>query len=259
MDGVLERDDATAALGPAVAMNNTWGREGLVPGRDYSQRVLHGEDLSAGVRFEWAWPAGDGRVLGFPELIVGRKPWGGPVGGDLLPLPLAEVEGLTARWTADWGGETARFNLAFDLWISATPEGGPEAIRAEVMVWVKRGEFPSSGAPAAEVSQGILSGPLYRDPAHGNAPGERWDYLAWLPETGAGLGRGELDLGGLLARLAAEGLLDPAHVLTSVEFGAEITGGAGWVAITEFSVTRDGAPAQTRLETEVQVLPPGDL
>ncbi|SFH91404.1 hypothetical protein [Albimonas pacifica] len=259
MDRVLDGDDEMAALGAATAMNNTWGRAELVPGRDYTQRVLHGDDLADGVRFEWSWPDAGGRVLGFPELIVGRKPWGGPAGGELLPLPLSEVEGLSARWTADWGGETGFFNLAFDLWISAGPEADPEAIRTEVMVWVKRGDFPSSGELAAEVSQGLLSGPLYRDPGHGNAPGESWGYLAWLPETGAGLGRGELDLGGLLTRLAAEGLIDPSHWLTSVEFGPEITGGAGWVAITEFSVTRDGAPAETRRETEVQIPPPGDF
>ena len=258
MDGVLDGDDETAALGAAVAMNNTWGRQDLAIGRDYHQRVLHGEDLSQGVRFEWAWPDAGGRVLGFPELIVGRKPWGGPAGGDLLPLPLGETAGLTARWTADWGGETGGFNLAFDLWISAGPEADPDAIRTEVMVWIKRGDFPSSGEPAAMVTQGLLAGPLHRDPGHGNAPGESWGYLAWLPETGAGLGRGEIDLGGLLAALAAEGLIDPAHHLTSIEFGPEITRGAGWVAISEFSVARDAA-AETRQETRIEIPPPPDL
>ncbi|WP_339949433.1 hypothetical protein [uncultured Albimonas sp.] len=257
MDGVLDDDDATAALGAAVAMNNTWGREALVAGRDYTQRVLHGGDLSDGVRFEWAWPEGDGRVLGFPELIVGAKPWGGPAGGDLLPLPISGVEGLTARWNVDWGGETGRFNLAFDLWISSAPQGGPQAIRQEVMVWVKRGEFPSSGEVADQVSQGGLAGPLHHDPDHGNAPGESWGYFAWLPETGEGLRRGELDLGALLTRLAAEGRVDADGWLTSVEFGPEITGGEGWLAITEFSVTREGGlEIGAGHGTEIAIPPP---
>ncbi|MDF2233477.1 hypothetical protein P2H44_13030 [Albimonas sp. CAU 1670] len=257
MTGVLETDDAEAALGPVVAMNNTWGRRDLVAGRDYVQRIEHGETLADGLRMDWAWPEGDGRVLAFPELIVGRKPWGGVTGGDLLPLPLSATEGLSARWSVDWGGETDRFNLAFDLWIGSEAAGGPEAIRQEVMIWVKRGDFPSSGAAVGDHAQQGLSGPLFVDATHGNAPGESWGYIAWLPETGEGLREGELDLGALLSRLAAEGRIDADGWLTSVEFGPEITGGAGWLAITEFSVTLDGAaagPADTG--AEVLVPPP---
>lgn len=252
-DVLLAADDATAALGALVAMNNTWGRGALIEGRDYRQSVAHGPE---GIRMNWSWPEGDGRVLGFPELIVGRKPWGGPTGGDLLPLRLDAAEGLTARWRADWGGETGKFNLAFDLWISDAPQVGPDTVRAEVMVWIKTADFPSSGVSPGELALDGLSGPLFVNPGHGNNPGESWTYLAWLPASGEGIRSGSLDLGALLARLVADGRLEGDHWLTSVEFGPEITGGAGWVAVTEFAVARPGAQAAPPGQAQILHPPP---
>ena len=250
MGGTLAQDDAVADLGGAAAMNNTWGR-GAAAG-PYMQRIDHGESLADGLRMVWAWPPGDGPVLGFPELYVGRRPWPElPPGGDFAGLRVSETEGLTARWAVDWGGATEKFNLAFDLWITDAPGG---AIRQEVMVWVKRGGFPSSGEVVGELTVGGLSGPLYVHEGHGNAPGESWTYHAWLPRVGEGLKAGELDLGALLGALAAQGRVDAEGWLTSIEFGPEITGGSGWLAVTEFAVVQGaGAPAKTG---EAQVLHP---
>ena len=252
MGARLLAEGAEALLGGLVVVNNVWGAGPLQAGRDYDQRVEIGDQLSDGLRMGWIWPEGppgaDGRVLAFPEVYVGRKPWGGPQGGEALPARIQDLPALTARWSLDWGGEGSGedlFNVAFDLWISADPEGGEPAIRQELMVWIKPAGFPSSGAAEGRLALSGLDGPLRVNRDHGDAAADLekeaddagWVYIAWLPEVGEGLRRGELDLAAFLAALSQRGLIDPSHWLMSVELGAEITGGTGWLEITEFEVT----------------------
>ena len=235
MGGRLASDGAAARLDGVILQNTTWGRRELVNGADFTQTVTYGGSLAEGVLFEWDWPeVSPRRVLGYPQMIVGRKPWLDATAGDLLPLPLSETEGLTARWSLDWGGEGG-FNVAFDLWLSTSPDGGPEAVTQEVMVWLRPGEGSPAGRPVAEVEIDGRAFDLWRkDAPHGTGG---WGYAAFVAREPAP--DGVLDLGALLEALEATGPLGEGLWLTSVELGAEVTGGAGWMRATEFSVTRE--------------------
>ncbi len=240
MNRKLTRDGEVAPLDGFVLQNNTWGRGDLVPGRDYAQTVAYGDSLSDGVRMDWSWPADAPGIRAYPQILAGRKPWGPDAGGDLLPLRVSEAEGLTARFDLDWGGETGGFNVAFDLWITDRPDGGPASIRAEIMVWLKHGDFSPAGK---EVGRAVVLGqdaPLHAREGHGAG----WTYLAAVPP--AEIREGEVDLGALVARLEGLGLLSPDHWIVSVELGAEVSHGQGWLQIHDFAATRPGhAAAET--------------
>lgn len=236
----LATDGATVTVGQLVAQNNTWGRGDLVNGRDFVQtlRVARANDGGfAGVRIDWAWPEdGSAGVRAYPEVFAGRKPWGPETGGDLLPLPLSAAAGLTARFAADWGGEVSGFNVAFDLWVSTDPQAGPEAITHEIMVWLTPGGLTPAGRPAGRLRAGALQGRLFARPDHGAG----WTYLAVIADHE--MRRGEIDLGALVAALQATGHLPAAGWLMTVELGAEVVSGAGWLEIRELEVA-GGTPS----------------
>ncbi len=251
MDRKLTRDGEVVRLDDGVVVqNNAWGRGNLVNGRDYVQTVACGDALADGVRMDWAWPAASPGIRAYPQLLVGRKPWGPDAGGDLLPLRISEAHGLAARFDLAWGGETEGFNVAFDLWITDRPDGGPEAISAELMVWLKRGDFAPAGQKTAQVQVLGQDAPVHMREDHGGG----WTYLAVVPDRAAP--HGEIDLGALVAQLQAEGLLRPDHWIVSVELGAEVKHGEGWLAIRDFAVARSGhAAAGTEGATALVLAP----
>lgn len=250
MGGELTRDGETATLDGVVLANNTWGRGDLVMGRDYVQTVAYGDSLAEGVRFAWVWPDAAAGVRAFPELYAGRKPWDGPQGGDLLPLPVSvAAEGLTLRYETLWGGDASGFNLALDLWIAGSPGAGPEGVRQEVMVWLKRGEADPAGAPVAWIRAGDVAGLLHLREGHGAG----WTYLALVSDRPRPAG--EVDLGALLDALAAQGRVAPDSWLLGVELGAEVTGGDGWLTVTEFALSA-AAPQESALTLAPDPGPP---
>jgi hypothetical protein len=241
MGGVLRTDGAWAALDGVVIANNTWGRGDLVNGRDYVQTATYGAALADGIRFDWAWPDAAAGVRAYPELFAGRKPWGPQTGGDLLPLPVADTEGLSLEVSLDWGGEAGGYNVALDLWIAEAPDAGPEAILQEVMVWLKPGDFAPAGTPAARLTAGDVSGPLYVRHDHGGG----WTYLALVSDRP--VLEGEIDLGALLAALEAQGRIAADSWLLTVELGAEVVRGEGWLQVDRFDLRHPAAAQEAAL------------
>jgi Ca2+-binding RTX toxin-like protein len=232
MTRVLRRDGESVHLGDLLVLNNTWGRRELVSGVDYVQTATVGADLSDGVRFEWDWPAAEPtRVLAYPGLIAGRSPWREGPAHDAVPVPLdAAMQGLTVELEA--AREGRGFNLALDLWLTTDPEGGAAAIRHEVMVWLFRGDGRPAGERVGEVTLDGADWELWiKDGPHGGG----WGYAALVAEAETLSGR--LDLGAMLAEIDARTPFGEGLWLSTVEIGAEITGGAGAWTATRFEVS----------------------
>lgn len=240
MSGTLTADGAFVELDGAILANNTWGRGDLVNGRDYRQSVAYGDSLADGVRFDWAWPDAAEGVRAYPELFAGRKPWGPQTGGDLLPLPLSRTQGLTLSVDLDWGGESAGFNVALDMWVADGPQAGPEGTSHEIMVWLKPGAARPAGAAEGRLAAGDIAGPLYVREGHGGG----WTYLALVSDRP--VASGEIEIGALIAALTAQGRLPEDGWLLSLELGAEVVRGAGWLEVREFAPALRETGAETR-------------
>ncbi|MEM1313679.1 MAG: hypothetical protein AAGI51_03940 [Pseudomonadota bacterium] len=246
MNGILSSDGAWAVVGDVILQNTTWGRfdwrtgDHLVNGEDFTQTIEYGGAITDGVRMEWDWPRPEPRrVLSYPELIAGRKPWLPETAGTALPVAADAADGLTASWALDWGGGGG-FNVAFDLWLTTEPGGGPESIAQEVMIWLKPGEGRPAGRIVTEVTFGETVFDLWvKDGPHG---GLGWSYAAFVAR--GELASGSLDMGDVMAALDAAGALQDGLWLSTVELGAEVTGGAGWMQVSDFSVTFGDAPME---------------
>ena len=242
-DRTLRADGETARLGPVVAVNNTWNRRELENGVDYVQTI----ELGEAVVMRWDWPDAPAGVRAFPELYAGRKPWGGPAGGDDLPAPLADARELAVRYDAAPSGAPGGFRVAFDLWVSADPAGGPAAITHEIMVHLTSAAAPPAGAPVGRLELGPFSGVLWRREDMGRGG---WTYLALVPDDAPLAGR--LELAPLLDALA----LPPEAWLMTVELGAEVVAGAGALTLRDFAVVpaateaRVGIPAPVPLAAD---------
>ncbi|MEO1689144.1 MAG: hypothetical protein AAFU61_14710, partial [Pseudomonadota bacterium] len=249
MSELLSRDGQWVVLGDVILQNNTWGRRDLRNGEDFSQTIEYGRALSDGVRMDWDWPEPEvRRVLAYPEVIAGRKPWLDATAGETLPVRVEDAGGVTAAWALDWGGETDGFNVAFDLWLTTEAAGDEHTIANEIMIWLK----PHDGRPAGrQVMEVEIEGTVWdlwvKDAPHG---GGGWSYAAFVAQ--GEMAAGEIDLGALLAALDAVDPLDEGLWLSAVELGAEVIGGAGWMEISDFEVRLGeaaAAPAQERLGT----------
>ncbi len=234
--GVLTDDGAWLALDGAILQNNTWGRGELVSGADYRQSVAYGDALSDGVRFDWDWEEQTPRrVLAYPSLWIGRKPFLDATAGESLPARLDAIDGLTLDYSLNWGGDLAGFNVSLDLWLSRDPDGGRDVVAEEIMVWIKSGTATPGGSVSAELR---LDGADYEIRTREHDSG--WGYAALVAETPAKAGR--IDLGAILDHLRQTGAIAPDLWLMDVELGAEVTGGAGWLEVQRFDLDLDEAP-----------------
>lgn len=175
-------------------------------------------------------------VVAYPEAMIGVSPWygdvdGRPTGSAYRPLSLAYRYTLTER--------TGRSNIAAEVWLTDTPDGGPLSIREEVMVWLDaKGMTPAGTRIASNVVVGGLRYDLWFAPGFGDSSGgsqAQWDYFAFVAKTPSREGR--LDIQAFLVELHRRGKVPPDRFLSSVEFGAEVVDGTGRVAIKRFSVS----------------------
>lgn len=248
MDGVwLEESYAEARSGPWRILVNDWNAGGMRFGEDYTMSAFAPEGGIAGARFEWDFPAAPDWWMprAYPEAIFGAKPWDGPASTDpLLPLPVDEAFvdlSFALNWGAPPGQPEGGFNVAVSLWLSDDPEAGRAGIREEVMIWLGSGDFTPAGAVAGRGSDPVGDYAIWTNADHGDASGGvdfGWRYNAVVYDEAQRDGR--IGLAALLADLEARELIASDLFVMSVEVGAEVATGAGWLEVERFDVTPSG-------------------
>ena len=137
--------DAYAA-GPYRVVNNVWNKGGLKNGPDFTQSVTYeAATFPDGVTFQWSWPGFNERIWAYPEVIVGYKPWDPHDGTLALTTRFDAVRELEAHFDLAIAGQTGKFNVALEFWLTDKPGGGPESITTEVMVWLHNGGLTPAG------------------------------------------------------------------------------------------------------------------
>jgi hypothetical protein len=148
-----------------------------------------------------------------------------------------ELRSLRAHYEATLSADGIH-NLAFQLWLVSSAAVQPSAVRAEVMVWVANSGMSPAGAriDALEIDGGF---DLYRaERRHDDRGVERaWTILTLVARRPRL--EGAIDLGSLLIATSAAGGLDPDLWLANVDFGTEIAGGAGRVAVRGYRIEVD--------------------
>jgi hypothetical protein len=224
--------------------NNVWGKGDLVEGVDFHiDSTFHWANLTDGTTFNWGFPATTdpyAPVRGYPDIIFGVAPYGDLVNATdttrTFPVRLSSIEDLTATFETQIGGNTSGFNVAFDIWLTRTPNGGPDAITNEIMIWTHDHAFMPWGDLIGTYPQGSASAQIYHTGTYTAVIMDK-DMLA-----------GTLDLGAVFARLEELGVVSQNEWLASVQFGAEVISGSGSLTVDRFELaleTKDQAGTLT--------------
>lgn len=169
----------------------------------------------------------------YPEVIYGKKPWRTERTTANLPVALDSVESLEASMAAIMI-PYAKYDLAFDIWITNSAESGPTDITDEVMIWL----LWTSGLPGERVLDTVKDGYTiyeHRTYAYWNMTRiegtERWTMHEFI-----------IKKQGIPSRINILAFLDHLRkekhdlkYLASIELGTEVWSGVG---ATEFSMYR---------------------
>ncbi len=213
----------------------TWGHTDWVKGVDYAQSINYDPATPLrDVRMTWDYSAKpDGNVLGYPEVFVGYKPWN--EGSTFMVDQVSDLRELTFTSNIDIRGQTNGFNVAYDLWFTDTPAGGPETITSEMMVWLHQGSFTPAGVPVSRYVGDDVSATIWFEEAITSGPDKRPSYIAFVVDGGQL--DGSIDMAAMLRHLVSIGLIDGDDYLTGVELGPELVRGVGSMTLNSLDYT----------------------
>jgi Ca2+-binding RTX toxin-like protein len=230
----LSSDFATYDFGVYQINNNVWNKKDLVNGVDFTQSVTFDTStVPNGITYRWDWgtPA-DTRVLAYPEITAGYHPWGqdGPTD---LTAQVSDVKSLNVNFDLAIAGDTDKFNVAIEFWLTRKGADGVSDITTEVMIWLHNGNLADGAEFKFQYADGSYSaGAIVPDQPFQNEL-ETWNYVALA--TNADYLKGTIDLHDVFVKLQRLGLVKETDTFGGFELGAEVTGGAGSLTVNSLS------------------------
>ncbi len=221
------------ASGLYRVVNNVWNKGGLRNGPDFIQSVIYEPaTFPDGITLRWSWPGFNEEIWAYPEVVVGHKPWD-PHDPTLdFATRVDAVREFEARFDLAIAGDTGKFNVALEFWLTDTRGGGPQSITTEVMVWLHDGSLTPAGKKVARYDHDGYGAAVFVEKGMGDRSGDsevRWKYVAL--KTDADLLSGSIDLRAVLVALRKQGIIDGRDYIGGFELGAEVAGGKGSLRI----------------------------
>jgi hypothetical protein len=233
MPVTLTEDWESYASGPYRVVNNVWNKGGLRNGPDFTQSAtLEPATFPGGVTLRWSWPGFNEQIWAYPEVIVGYKPWDPHDPTYDFATRVDAVRELEAHFDLSIAGDTGKFNVALELWLTGKPGGGPKSITTEVMVWLHNGSLTPAGKKVGRYEGDGYGASVFVKKAMTDRSGDseiRWKYVALKAD--ADLLTGSVDLRAVLVALRKAGIIDGRDFIGGFELGAEVAGGKGSLGI----------------------------
>jgi Ca2+-binding RTX toxin-like protein len=222
----------TAANG-WMLINNVWNPGTLIEWLNYTVSSTYTPgNLANGIQLTWsfpvvftAWPI----IRAYPEILFGPTPLGGGTNTDAdraLPIQIADLAGFTANYNVTASGYTQGYNIAYDIWLTNTPNGGSSSITNEVMIWLHKGGVAPYGTAIGTYSDAYFSGTIYYSASQ--------RYTAFISDTDLSVGK--VDIAAMLRKLQSLGIVSASDYVADIELGAEVISGAGSLAINNLSL-----------------------
>ncbi len=226
-------DFAQITLGDMLMENNIWNAGSLEPG-SFSQCIYQYETAETSMfGWEWAFPDDAPGVNAYPEIIYGKKPWMPNSTNDILPKPINEINSFKVDYEVESYIGEGDYNLAFDIWLTASEAATVEGIQFEFMIWEDWQALRPFGDYQADVSTSNGVYELYV----GQPTWAHWTYIAFVRKnsrTG-----GQVDVDELLNYLVAEGIVPSTSYFATLEFGNEVGNSQGYTVVKQFEVGVD--------------------
>jgi hypothetical protein len=221
-------DWAELRVGEYIIQNNVWNKG---PRADFEQCIYKTNpesDFPFGWR--WYWPAVDGNVYAYPEIIFGYKPWNSSSTTGSLPVRLSENRNITVSYTLSQSVK-GTFNRSFDIWLTSTNPPTTTTITREIMIWLDHAVLSPAGTFRGTYD---IDGESY-DYYNGSVNTGPWTYIAFVKKTPELNGDTKLNL--FFDFLVGRGDVAASEYCTSIEFGNEVVSGTGNIEFTNFSIT----------------------
>ncbi len=208
-------------------LNNAWGSSALKQGVDYTiSSSLSFADMTSETTFNWSYAAVTElypSIRAYPEVIFGVAPMGGGSNptdtAKVFPLQVSAMVSVLADFDVSHSGNMAGHNIAYDIWLTDTPYGGPDSMTNEIMVWLYKGSFDAYGDLIGTYRDGDFTAKIYHTGTYTAIVSDQ----EWLSGT--------LDIGKIIATLVEMGIVSKEEYLASVELGAEVVSGNGSLTI----------------------------
>src|SRR5271166_5716720 len=223
--------------GKCAVVNNTWNR--AAAGKGFEQSVFL-EDGSGKTIIGWRWRAPWHllpRVVSQPEIVCGNKPWDPNTrSGGGFPFR-AGSKRLSAEFDINVRARGV-YNAVFSLWAVSAVPGSRKNITHEIMIWTDHAGQSPAGQREDSMNLDVTTYDVYVEKHQTDASGENansWTYVAFVAQRP--VSHGPIEIDAFVDYLLRRGTLHNTDYLTSLEFGNEISQGAGLTEIHDFAIT----------------------
>lgn len=215
-------------------LNNKWGEWKLKKGERYIQTLFEDENK---IGWEYITPNKNRGVIGFPELFIGKSPFGGESNSEYLPKKIEEINILNATYDVSMYIEPKKYNLVFDLWICKNAKNQTSDISHEIMIWEDRNVAMPAGKFIREVntSSGVYRMyHTYMDRTSENLGTPGWNFTAFVRKDRRR--SGTVNLKEFIYVMLVNNMLDENHFVSTVEFGNEIYNSCGYTIVNDYKL-----------------------
>lgn len=223
----------SARAGPYLIQNDVWGpiqhKEKAADPDKFAQCIdaVEFENDRASARFHWAI-RNSGDVVSYPHIQFDFNGYGG------RPGPIS-IDDLSHRpdisaYSSYAMRSTEKYNVSYDIWLKTAGGTGAEGV-TELMIWLDtdlRQNTPSVGSVTVDGNRYQIYQKFQGD------PGKQWKYVALVADQK--INNARISISGISLKLAEIGVLNGSDMISSVQFGAELTGGDGVLTITNFDI-----------------------
>ena len=206
-------------------------------------------NLTSGLTYSWNFGAlpSDGYywVHAFPDIGFGQDAWTKTTTayGKPFPLSLASLDKYQVNYDVKFGGVTDGYNVAFEMYLTSTPQGGASSITNEVMVWIHTGGWKPGGNPVGSFSDSNYSGQIYTYPVYES--GLHFNYTAIL--ANADDPSGTIDMKAIMQKLKALGIVKGNEYISNIQLGAEVAAGSGSLTVNKLQLDVQSAGGSEQL------------
>ena len=217
-------------------LDNAWNTGSLKNGVDYTIGAsFNTGNVVDGATFNWSFPvkalsvATPTTILAYPDVVVGVSPFSGttsaPAASQAFPVQVGSLTALSTKYDVGYSGNTAGFNVSYDLWFTSVAGGNQSTITNEVMIWLHKGNLEAFGERIGTYQDGDFAATIYYDAAsHYTAIVANNDNYS-----------GQIDLLKLLGKLQDLGIVSKSEYLAMINLGAEVASGAGSLVVNSLS------------------------
>lgn len=208
---------------------NIWGQ--LEEGESLPLVGLDTFSVNHQRRIAWKWDIQNrdqSKIVAYPEIIYGWKPWMPNSTSVSLPQPLSNIQTISSSYDLESKAQ-GHYNLAYDLWITNQKNAEVEHITAEIMIWQSWESLRPLGKKLNTIDTPFGTYEFWK-----GKTSDDWDYFAFRSLKAQW--EANLEIKWFTDFLIKNQHLQPDDFLASVEFGNEISSGVGQTIIHSFNI-----------------------